>query len=64
MLVIPFSINAIRTLKMNIHTECLNAVQGISNHIQVLIQKYANHTSSLKISVTIENVIFSCNEID
>ena len=55
--------NAVRTLEMNVPTECLNDVQGISDSIHAAIQKYTNHPSSLKISETVDKMKFSFNEI-
>ena len=46
--------NAVRTLEINVPTECLNDVQGISESIHVAIQKYTNHPSILKMSETID----------
>ena len=56
--------NAVRTLEIDVPTECLNDVQGVSNPIQAAIQKYANHPSILKINGTIEKIKFSFNEIE
>ena len=59
-----FFYNAVRTLEIDVPTECLNDVQGVSNPIQAAIQKYANHPSTLKINGTIEKMKFSFNEIE
>ena len=58
--------NAVRTLttEIDVPTECLKDVQGVSNPIQPAIQKYANHPSTLKINETIEKMKFSFNEIE
>ena len=55
--------NAVRTLEINVSTECLNDVQGISDSIHAAIQKYTNHPSSLKISETVDRMKFSFKEI-
>ena len=55
--------NAVRTLEINVPTECLNDVQGISDSIHEAIQKYTNHPSILKISETVDKMKFSFNEI-
>ena len=56
-----FIVNAPRIVRYS--TRCLNDVQGISDSIQAAIQKYTNHSSSLKISETVDKMKFSFNEI-
>ena len=55
--------SAVRTLEINVPTECLNDVQGISDSIHTAILKYTNHPSSLKISETVDKMKFSFKEI-
>ena len=58
--------NTVRKLDINVPTECLNDIHGISDPIQAIIRKYENHPSILKINEVIDrdSSKFSFNEIE